>query len=228
MSIVLQLDMSDPKTQIIASMTCQARIIRLLKNNKVDAVYRLLSAMEQSKVTTNMYHYNPLIEYFAKRGEWERMQRTMRETNLLGLRWDVMTITAVITGYAAHGNWSKAEELFTFNCGNGGSSTLSLDNDEKSSIPKAGEAIFIPPDTTLFDSMIDIAAKQGNAMRAEEWYTLMLKHGIKPTHLTYRYRIVSFVSGTRGRIGTSFSGVPDTRELSSSNGLHIYDLSFSV
>jgi pentatricopeptide repeat protein len=182
----------------VASRTCRSRIKYLLKSGNSEVAVRTLADMNRSGIPINISHYNLLVDYFGRRGELDRMSRVLSAMPR-DMAWNVATITSLMTSYAAHGNWRRAKKVFKLHCTN-------MRESQGVSSPWK----IIKPDVVLFDAMIHIAAQSGNSQCVAEWYQLMQEFGFSPSHKTLYNRILGYLGlGTR-----PFSGVPDSRELS--------------
>ncbi|KAI9343080.1 hypothetical protein DFJ73DRAFT_524391 [Zopfochytrium polystomum] len=151
----------------------------------VKGAKKQLQKMEAEGIPINSSHLSLIAAFYAREGKWRQALEWFTAVHRRGIPWQCLAATTVMSECAERNEWDKVEQLFQHFL-----STGAL------------------PDEALLDSMIGIAANQGDFIRATFWYFRFAEFNLRPPHRVYKSRILSLLSPGRHN-----GGKPDSRDV---------------
>ncbi|KAK7856120.1 pentatricopeptide repeat-containing protein [Quercus suber] len=133
------------------------------QKNKLDKAYETLKDMEEAGVKPDSVTYNTLISYLSKTGNFTTAHRVMRKMIKEGLTPTVVTYGALIHAYCLIGKIDEGMKIFR----------------------DMGSASKVPPNTVIYNILIDSLCKNDDVERALSLMDDMKVKGVKPNTTTY-------------------------------------------
>ncbi|MED6195126.1 hypothetical protein PIB30_035052 [Stylosanthes scabra] len=134
------------------------------KKNKLERVYDILEEMEKAGVKPDTVTYNTLLSSIGKSGDFDTANKLMKKMRKEGLVPSVVTFGALIHANCLNNNADYAMKIFEEMC-----STASK----------------VPPNTVIYNILIDALCKKGEVESAVSLMDDMKERGVRPNTTTF-------------------------------------------